>query len=116
MLLTFDHCAIHVSDWERSNAFYTTVLGDELMARPVGLRLPVRRPPAQCPRSGRDRPRSAFPAAPGNSDLCFEWRGRSRTPSPISDAAGSPSSAARCGGSAPRARAPASISAILTAR
>ena len=28
-----DHCVIHVSDWERSNAFYTTVLGAELVAR-----------------------------------------------------------------------------------
>jgi len=22
-----DHCVIHVTDWERSNAFYTTVNG-----------------------------------------------------------------------------------------
>jgi catechol 2,3-dioxygenase-like lactoylglutathione lyase family enzyme len=29
-----DHCVIHVTDWERSNAFYTTVLGAELVARP----------------------------------------------------------------------------------
>jgi predicted enzyme related to lactoylglutathione lyase len=26
-----DHCVIHVSDWERSNAFYTNVLGAELV-------------------------------------------------------------------------------------
>jgi catechol 2,3-dioxygenase-like lactoylglutathione lyase family enzyme len=31
-----DHCVIHVTDWERSNAFYTTVLGAELVARPAG--------------------------------------------------------------------------------
>jgi len=31
-----DHCVIHVTDWERSNAFYTGVLGAELIARPVG--------------------------------------------------------------------------------
>jgi catechol-2,3-dioxygenase len=31
-----DHCVIHVSDWERSNAFYTTVLGAELVTRPTG--------------------------------------------------------------------------------
>ncbi len=24
-----DHCVIHVSDWERSNAFYRDVLGAE---------------------------------------------------------------------------------------
>ena len=31
-----DHCVIHVSDWERSNAFYRDVIGAELVARPVG--------------------------------------------------------------------------------
>ncbi|MGH6684761.1 MAG: VOC family protein, partial [Pseudolabrys sp.] len=34
--ITLDHCVIHVTDWDRSNAFYTTVLGAELIARPVG--------------------------------------------------------------------------------
>src|SRR6516164_3569550 len=34
--VALDHCVIHVSDWERSNAFYTGVLGAELIARPVG--------------------------------------------------------------------------------
>ena len=31
-----DHCVLHVSDWERSNAFYRDVLGAELV--PVGAR------------------------------------------------------------------------------
>ena len=31
-----DHCVIHVSEWERSNAFYRDVLGAELVARPSG--------------------------------------------------------------------------------
>ena len=31
-----DHCVIHVSDWERSNKFYTQVMGAELVARPAG--------------------------------------------------------------------------------
>ncbi len=31
-----DHCVIHVTDWERSNAFYRDVLGAEVVARPVG--------------------------------------------------------------------------------
>jgi catechol 2,3-dioxygenase-like lactoylglutathione lyase family enzyme len=31
-----DHCVIHVTEWERSNAFYTRVLGAELIERPVG--------------------------------------------------------------------------------
>ena len=28
-----DHCVIHVSEWERSNRFYTAVLGAELVER-----------------------------------------------------------------------------------
>jgi peroxiredoxin/catechol 2,3-dioxygenase-like lactoylglutathione lyase family enzyme len=79
--VTLDHCVIHVSDWERSNAFYTGVLGAELIARPVGFayrfgdrQLNVHGPgvaPAEVAR---------LPVAPGNSDLCFEWNG------PIADA------------------------------
>ena len=34
--VALDHCVIHVTDWDRSNAFYTTVLGAELIERPVG--------------------------------------------------------------------------------
>src|SRR6202051_2125004 len=76
-----DHCGIHVSDWERSNAFYTQVMGAELVARPAGYayrfgdkQLNVHGPgvtPAEVAR---------LPVAPGNSDLCFEWIG------PIADA------------------------------
>ena len=76
-----DHCVIHVADWQRSNAFYTTVLGAELIERPTGFayrfgdkQLNVNGPgvkPAEVAR---------LPVAPGNSDLCFEWMG------PIADA------------------------------
>src|ERR1700744_4627149 len=76
-----DHCVIHVTEWERSNAFYTTVLGAELVRRPSGYayrfgdkQLNVHGPgvkPAEVAR---------IPVAPGNSDLCFEWMG------PIADA------------------------------
>ena len=76
-----DHCVIHVSDWARANAFYTQVLGAELVRRPVGYayrfgdkQLNVHGPgvrPAEVAR---------LPVAPGNSDLCFEWTG------PIADA------------------------------
>jgi len=79
--VTLDHCVIHVTDWERSNAFYTSVLGAELIARQVGFayrfgdrQLNVHGPgvaPAEVAR---------LPVAPGNSDLCFEWNG------PIADA------------------------------
>jgi len=76
-----DHCVIHVTDWQRSNAFYTTVMGAELIERLVGYayrfgdrQLNVHGPgvkPAEVAR---------LPVAPGNSDLCFEWSG------PIADA------------------------------
>ena len=76
-----DHCVIHVTDWERSNAFYTTVLGAELVPRPAGFayrfgdkQLNVHGPgvkPAEVAR---------LPVQPGNSDLCFAWMG------PIADA------------------------------
>ncbi len=76
-----DHCVIHVSDWERSNAFYTQVLGAELVRRPVGYayrfgdkQLNVHGPGVQPAEVAR------LPVAPGNSDLCFEWTG------PIADA------------------------------
>jgi catechol 2,3-dioxygenase-like lactoylglutathione lyase family enzyme len=76
-----DHCVIHVSDWDRSNAFYRDVMGAELVQRPAGWayrfgdkQLNVHGPgvkPAEVAR---------LPVAPGNSDLCFEWNG------PIADA------------------------------
>src|SRR5262245_21356110 len=71
-----DHCVIHVSGWERSNRFYAEVMGAELVKRPVGWayrfgdkQLNVHGPgvkPAEVAR---------LPVQPGNSDLCFEWRG-----------------------------------------
>lgn len=71
-----DHCVIHVSNWEKSNAFYRNVLGAELVPRPAGWvyrfgdrQLNVHGPgvrPAEVAR---------LPVQPGNSDLCFEWPG-----------------------------------------
>jgi catechol 2,3-dioxygenase-like lactoylglutathione lyase family enzyme len=71
-----DHCVIHVSDWERANAFYCNVMGAELITREVGFayrfgdhQLNVHGPgvkPAEVAR---------LPVQPGNSDLCFEWSG-----------------------------------------
>jgi catechol 2,3-dioxygenase-like lactoylglutathione lyase family enzyme len=78
---SFDHCVVHVSDWERSNAFYRDVLGAELVQRPQGwayrfgaVQLNLHGPgfhPAEVAR---------LPVEPGNSDLCFRWNG------PIADA------------------------------
>ena len=31
-----DHCVIHVSEWQRSNIFYTQVLGATLVTREAG--------------------------------------------------------------------------------
>ena len=79
--VSFDHCVIHVADWQRSNAFYRDVMGAELVEREAGWayrfgdrQLNVHGPgvtPAEVAR---------LPVQPGNSDLCFEWRG------PIADA------------------------------
>src|SRR3954465_886769 len=78
----FDHCVVKVSEWARSNSFYRDVLGAEVIERPGGgfhyrfgdTQLNLHGPgvsPAQVAR---------LPVAPGNSDLCFEWKG------PIADA------------------------------
>ena len=79
--VSFDHCVIHVSDWERSNVFYRDVLGAELVQRPNGwayrfgnAQLNLHGPgfkPAEVAR---------LPVQPGNSDLCWQWHG------PIGDA------------------------------
>lgn len=71
-----DHCVIHVTDWKRSNVFYTQVMGATLVERSAGYayrfgdkQLNVHGPgvkPAEVAR---------LPVAPGNSDLCFEWLG-----------------------------------------
>jgi Glyoxalase/Bleomycin resistance protein/Dioxygenase superfamily len=115
--VTLDHCVIHVSDWERSNAFYTSVLGAELITRPVGYayrfgdrQLNVHGPgvaPAEVAR---------LPVAPGNSDFSSSGTGRSRTRCVTWNAAALPSKPGPCSASAPRAQARAYISAILTAR
>ena len=74
--VTFDHCVVHVSEWDRSNAFYRDVLGAELVRRGQGwayrfgsVQLNLHGPgvhPAEVAR---------LPVQPGNSDLCFEWDG-----------------------------------------
>jgi catechol 2,3-dioxygenase-like lactoylglutathione lyase family enzyme len=74
--VSLDHCVIHVTDWGRSNTFYTEVMGAELIPREAGFayrfgdrQLNVHGPgvkPAEVAR---------LPVRPGNSDLCFEWHG-----------------------------------------
>jgi catechol 2,3-dioxygenase-like lactoylglutathione lyase family enzyme len=78
----FDHCVIHISDWERSNPFYRDVLGAELIRRGErgwayrfgDVQLNLHGPGVIAD------PIARIPVMPGNSDICFEWGG------PIADA------------------------------
>ena len=79
--VTFDHCVVHVSDWQRSNVFYRDVLGATLVERLQGWA--YRFGPVQLNLHGpgvRPAEVARLPVQPGNSDLCFESHG------PISDA------------------------------
>lgn len=78
---SLDHCVIAVAEWQRSNRFYSEVLGAEVS--PVGAgwvyrfgaqRLNVHGPGVP------GNPNARLPVPPGGSDLCFEW------PGPIEDA------------------------------
>jgi catechol 2,3-dioxygenase-like lactoylglutathione lyase family enzyme len=71
-----DHCVVHVSDWERSNAFYRDVLGAELVQ--AGSRWSYRFGGQQLNLHGpgvEAAPVAKIPVPPGGSDLCFEWPG-----------------------------------------
>ncbi|RVU16585.1 VOC family protein [Methylobacterium oryzihabitans] len=71
-----DHCVIHVSDWDRSTAFYRDVLDAEVI--PVGRGFAYRFGGVQlnCHGPGQiGHPRALLPVEPGNSDLCFRWSG-----------------------------------------
>jgi catechol 2,3-dioxygenase-like lactoylglutathione lyase family enzyme len=76
-----DHCVIHVSDWERSNAFYRDVIGAEVVPRGAGFAYRFGDCQLNCHGPGvKAEPVARLPVAPGNSDVCFEWDG------PITDA------------------------------
>ena len=71
-----DHCVIHVSDWERSNAFYRDVVGAEVIARGPGYAYRFGGVQLNCHGPGvAAEPVAAQPVLPGNSDLCFRWSG-----------------------------------------
>ena len=76
LAVRFDHCVIHVSDWERSNRFYSEVLGAELVsvngrtAYRFGITQLNVHGPGVSPGSLAN-----IPVAPGGSDLCFVWEG-----------------------------------------
>jgi catechol 2,3-dioxygenase-like lactoylglutathione lyase family enzyme len=77
-----DHCVIHISQWDRSNDFYAKVLGAELIRRGSrgwayrfgDVQLNLHGPGVEAD------PVARLPVQPGNSDICFEWKG------PIADA------------------------------
>lgn len=73
---TLDHCVITVSDWARSNRFYTDVLGAELV--PFGKNWAYRFGNNQLNVHGPGQagdPNARIPVPAGGSDLCFEWPG-----------------------------------------
>ena len=81
MHVRIDHVVIHVSDFTRSNGFYRAVLGAEIVD--IDGRIAYRIGEQQLNVHGpgvRPAMLARIPVAPGNSDLCFEWRG------PISEA------------------------------
>jgi catechol 2,3-dioxygenase-like lactoylglutathione lyase family enzyme len=76
-----DHCVVHVSDWERSNAFYRDVLGAQVVPR--GQFFAYKFGDTQLNLHGPGMTANLLarlPVQPGNSDICFEWKG------PITDA------------------------------
>jgi catechol 2,3-dioxygenase-like lactoylglutathione lyase family enzyme len=76
-----DHCVIHVSDWERSNAFYRDVIGAQVVPRGAGFAYRFGDCQLNCHGPGvTGAPVARLPVQPGNSDVCFEWNG------PIADA------------------------------
>ena len=72
-----DHCVIHVSDWERSNAFYRDVMGATLIEQNNGWAYRFGDTQLNCHGPGVEaKPVARLPVQPGNSDLCFEWPGK----------------------------------------
>ena len=74
--IKLDHCVIHVSNWEHSNAFYRDVLGAELVK--IGSGWSYRFGDTQLNCHGPNvegMPVAKLPVMPGGADLCFVWRG-----------------------------------------
>lgn len=74
--ISFDHCVIHVSDWDRSNAFYHDVLGAEVVPNGAGFVYRIGAVQLNCHGPGlQPDPKARLPVPPGGSDLCFRWDG-----------------------------------------
>lgn len=75
-LVTLDHCVIHVSDWQRSNAFYRDVIGAEILPKGAGFVYRIGAAQLNCHGPGlQPTPVARLPVPPGGSDLCFAWAG-----------------------------------------
>jgi catechol 2,3-dioxygenase-like lactoylglutathione lyase family enzyme len=81
--LSLDHIVIHVSDWQRSTAFYADVLGAEIVPNPEGAGNPIgavayrfggQQLNVHGPWPGRED-RCCEVADSGPPDLCFVWTG-----------------------------------------
>jgi catechol 2,3-dioxygenase-like lactoylglutathione lyase family enzyme len=75
-LARLDHVVIAVTDWERSNRFYTEVLGADLVERGGGWAYRLGEQQLNVHGPGvSPHPIAATPVSPGGSDLCFVWPG-----------------------------------------
>ena len=69
-----DHCVLHVSDWEKPNAFCRDVVGAEVVPNTSGY--VYRFQPLNLHGPGvNPTPVARLPVPPGGSDLCFGWPG-----------------------------------------
>jgi catechol 2,3-dioxygenase-like lactoylglutathione lyase family enzyme len=84
--LTFDHCAIHVSIWDLSNAFYRDMLGAELVRRPRGWAHRLRNAQVNLHGSGFT-PAGVAPAGAARAIIASNGAGSLPMPSLISSAA-----------------------------
>ena len=76
MTVKLDHSVLHVSNWERSNAFYQEVLGAEVVSKGPGWSYRFGEAQLNLHGPGVDAtPVAKLPVQPGGSDLCFEWPG-----------------------------------------
>ncbi len=74
--VSFDHCVIHVSNWEIAKDFYTRVLGAEAVQSDHGYRFRWGNQQLNCHGPGLfAEPKARVPVESGNSDLCFCWNG-----------------------------------------
>ena len=75
--IKLDHCVIHVSNWERSNHFYSEVLGAELVPNGTGWSYRFGSVQLNCHGPNvHGTPVAEKPVMPGGSDLCFIWPGK----------------------------------------